>query len=588
MGGIAVTAAEAPVTAAPTATSIAAASTNVSDDDIWVGIEQGGKLVMKKSYYKMPPVSRDDEPKRPLRPKFLKVLGPSLYNDLARLHDWVEWAGQYIDELEKKVVDGEITRAQDQKVAANVMAELQKKYELKLSNSHIGFNELTTQAWEKNAREAFEQRKEDLKAAEVKAKRLQAESKTYQDLCDVVQSMSEKTGKAVREMRTLTAAKNRPQQAFDRWEKLYCEPNIGLVKLNQQVKKDRDENRRQYVEQMRSLQGRVDRVSKLTIQKLVEVALIEEQRQALVKEKEDWHIQKSQELSDSEQKCSIEAWIQQKIEEIKPEIMKEATEHAWMLQKHQWELQTVAVVEDAKEQGLTLGHTKGYKEGYAAGKADGRKVGYENGYKKGKTDVSANLQIQVDEARSEAYGDGSDEGYAAGMSEGYRRGLAERIEQDHEFWRQQGYSEGQVEGFARGKAEAYEKGRNAGYSQGHEKGYAEGQIEGYEQGYQEDHEDGSEGRREGDFLEGTRQGLLEGVEEGVRQGHEKGRLEGHKQGWYEGHKQGWYEGHKQGWYEGHKQGWHEGQKQGSDDGHKKGFFDGYEAGKSVWCGQRWV
>ena len=81
-----------------------------------------------------------------------------------------------------------------------------------------------------------EKRKEDLKITKMRLKHLQAKSKTLQDIFDAVVAIDNKVQKANRDMRNLATRKSTPQWAFDTWERQYCEPSIGLVQLNEQLK----------------------------------------------------------------------------------------------------------------------------------------------------------------------------------------------------------------------------------------------------------------------------------------------------------------------------------------------------------------
>ncbi|KAF1841585.1 uncharacterized protein K460DRAFT_409044 [Cucurbitaria berberidis CBS 394.84] len=293
--------------------SVTASRVEAGNGGRWVAIEEGGKLFMKKSFFKMPRIPRNGEPGRPPRPAAQKAFGPSLYSELARCYTWGEWAELYIEELERKMADGSIERALQRTRAADEMTTLHQEYKQKLHIAQTSSLATMEQESERRMQEAnakltsLMKREKDPKVAEAKVRRMQAELKTYQDLSDAVEHMGDKIEKAVREMRTLTAGKSRPQQAFDRWEKLYCEPSIRVVDLNRQMRKDRDKNQLEHIEKVKTLQGREEMVSKLTIQGVLEVALLEKQRQDFDAEVEKWRIQKGQELSESEQKDIMEA-----------------------------------------------------------------------------------------------------------------------------------------------------------------------------------------------------------------------------------------------------------------------------------------
>ncbi|KAJ4374271.1 hypothetical protein N0V83_003012 [Neocucurbitaria cava] len=410
-----------------------ASGAEASNGDKRVAIEQGGKIVVKEPYYPEITGPQDRAPDRPLRPALQ-------YSDLTRHIEWAEWAEQYVKQLEEKIVEGEIGRAEDKNKAAAKMAELRDEYKKRLRTARSGSVATANAQHEKEVRAALRKRENNIKVAEAKARRMQEESKTYQDLCDGIQSLGNRTETALRQMRTLTAAKNRAQAAFNRWETSFCEPNIRFLDLNRKIKEEREEIRQHHAEQMELVCDQKEQLDKLTQQKVEELASLDEQLRDLAAEKKAWRLQKGQELSElseSEQKGAMEVWMEQKIEEIKPLIMQEATKHAWSLQKPQWELQTAAALEIAEERGHKRGHWEGDKEGYVRGHKEGDEEGYArgqlDGYEKGTTDANTFVSRLIKQARSKAREGAYKEGHKTGLREGGYSSFAEGFDMGREY-----------------------------------------------------------------------------------------------------------------------------------------------------------
>jgi hypothetical protein len=197
----------------------------------------------------------------------------------------MDWAVSYIEELERKNLEGEIERSEEREKAAEVTADLKKERQEK--PEIMGTNYLNTmEATDKIA--LFEQREKDLKFRELKAKQMQVKSKTYQDLFDAILSMGSKMDKAVRDMRNLTACKNTAQPAFDKWQKQYCEPIMRLVDVTQAVtpavEKERDENRRKYAERIGVIRKREEQATEPLRRRQYELELLEDKNQHLLAE----------------------------------------------------------------------------------------------------------------------------------------------------------------------------------------------------------------------------------------------------------------------------------------------------------------
>jgi hypothetical protein len=136
-------------------------------------------------------------------------------------------------------------------------------------------------------------REDTLKAAELKVKQIQAQSKRYEDVCKDVKNLGEKINDAVHEMKTLVVGKGHPERAFMRWENTHCGPDVKavLVQLSKQHRIEEEVLRAEHAERLNIVLGRGLELSELTIQKDEEIAKAKKERSEVGTEREKIRIE---------------------------------------------------------------------------------------------------------------------------------------------------------------------------------------------------------------------------------------------------------------------------------------------------------
>ncbi|KAI4676244.1 uncharacterized protein J4E84_009641 [Alternaria hordeiaustralica] len=357
------------------------ASTEGNSGGRWINVSRDGKLVFKKSAFPYSRLSLTEQPPRPIRPTFQKVPNASLHQENKRCHDFIEWLEKKVEDQEKRMVHAEIGRAEDRKRAVDDLVEL--KQHNKRAVTDFGCATAEKKEYEKRMMVAedklasLEQREEALKIAKLKLKHLQAKSKTFQDLSDAVVAMGTKVEKASRDMKNSAARKSTPQSAFK---------NIRLVQLNEQLKQERDKNREEHAELNKTLQEQEISHSQTRDQNEEEGARLAIERQAFLAEKQAWHLQRGQTLSDTEFKLTLNVCVEKQLEKITPLIVEEARRYIWTLQEAEWGEHESESIANAKEQGYEDGYTEGLAEGRRIASADMSEIeceAYDNGYSVG-------------------------------------------------------------------------------------------------------------------------------------------------------------------------------------------------------------
>ena len=498
------------------------------------------------------------------------------------------------------MVHAEIGRAEDRKRAADDLVEL--KQHNRRAVTDFGCATAEKKEYEKRMMVAedklasLEQREEALKIAKLKLKHLQAKSKTFQDLSDAVVAMGTTVEKASRDMRNSAARKSTLQSAFEKWERQYCEPSIRLVQLNEQLKQERDKNREEHAELNKTLQEQEISHSQTRDQNEEEGARLAIERQAFLAEKQAWHLQRGQTLSDTEFKLTLNVCVEKQLEKITPLIVEEARRYIWTLQEAEWGEHESESIANAKEQGYEDGYTEGLAEGRRIASADmseieceaydnGYSVGYEAGKIFGMDWVEVEHEMKLPRIQEDAgyaretillstirkidyVTDGTVRRVFACCSDmtcsrhrretvvehqfNYGKTYPRLHSQDHEGNDTDCVKE-YTRGQADGEAQEYEKGQNARQSQGHQKGYSKG----YAQGVTAGRSQGKAGVRKNGYNEGYADANA-GFDGRLDAAHRKGvdaveetfkpRLDSERQaGKTLGYNSGWIDG-----YEAHK------------------------------------
>ena len=213
------------------------------------------------------------------------------------------------------------------------------------------------------------EREKDLKAGELRIKQIHVKSKTYQDLSNIVSDMGSKMEKSVRDMRNPSARKHTTQSASDKWQENYCVPNTRLTDITQTVERERDDNRQKYVERINAVREREEQTTELLQRRQYEVELLADERQLFSAEQVQWRVCQGQELTETELKDIMEAYVETRIEAIKPAMIREARRCNWALHQHEWATHKTTALAEAREQGVQEVHRQGIDEGYAKGRA---------------------------------------------------------------------------------------------------------------------------------------------------------------------------------------------------------------------------
>jgi flagellar biosynthesis/type III secretory pathway protein FliH len=430
-----------------------------------------------------------------------------------------------MEHQERRLVRGEIGRAEDSKRAAEDIAEL-KKHDRRAVKD-FGSAMAEKKEWVKKTKEIVrklalvEQREEDLKTAETRLKHRQARSKTFQDLSEAVAGMGTKVEKASRDMRNASARKSNLQSAVEKWQRQYCEPSIQLVQLNEQLKQEQDKNQEEHALHVKTMQEE-EESQRLQMERNEEERVrLAAERQAFVVEKQEWYLQKGRTLSGTGFDLTLDACVEKRIEDITPVLMEEAQRYIWKLQMADWDARKIKIVTNAKEQSHEDGYTQGLAEARRIASADVSEIegkayedGYSVGYEAGKTFgmnwVEMEHKTQLPRIQEETeytrettllstiqkidyVADGKVRRIFACCPDMTCSAHGEETVLEHQF-SYGNYSRGAeddadtdrvneyIRGNADGQAQGYERGRSAGHSQGHQKGYTKGYAVGRSQG----------------------------------------------------------------------------------------------------------
>jgi len=502
-----------------------------------------GTVVLLDTLSDPPEILRKDEPPWPHRPQTDE---PS--NLATVCHKWVDWAESHIQGLEKKIVDAETKQAEDQRKAADDVAEEHSKYLQALADNSV--IEARKKESEKRTKEAedklagLEKREEDLKVAETRVKHDRAKSKNIQDLLDAVAAIGTKVEKANQDMRNLSARKSTPQSAIDKWTKQYCEPNIRVVDLGKQIRAERESYRKEHEESLKKAQGREELLDQRTRSLEQSLAALTVDRIKFQTEQQTWRLQKGEELSGSELKSTMEVWLTEKVDQLRPAIETEASRRNWVLQQREWDSHKKSMMEMARGKAYKEGHSQGKREGYAEGLREESEEAYQRAYEDGRSDsiqCHDTWQLRLHEKAYEAFYDGYDMAggtYTPGWHSAFTKcQLALRAQNGQTTDYEQGYKMGKLAVTNLNK-DRYKRDWDAGYMAGKVAGISErettlstvSKIESERVGFNDGH---SKGYQEGHAV-GQAEGLVEGKELGDAAGRSRGYDIGHAEGLAEG------------------------------------------------------
>lgn len=269
------------------------------------------------------------------------------------------------------------------------------------------------------------------------------------DIYDAIQSLGDRMEDGMHHFNNLAASKNRIEQAVKRWEAMYCEPTIKIIKLQAHVHAEKEKHRKEYSRQMKVLNENAEKLKQSAARHVTIARTLRKERAVFDQEQEKWRMQKTRELEGTELEAVQELWLSTQEERVKAEV------------------KTHIRAECAKAQ------EEGRKAGYVAGIYDGVKKGHLEGQVYAATIWKERVTSAEKASRNNSYSAGRAQGHADGRREGYNVGISDG-------WHV-GLAAGKEEG-ARERGEtneqSYERGRDEGHTQRHYEGYAKGFAQG--------------------------------------------------------------------------------------------------------------
>ena len=281
------------------------------------------------------------------------------------------------------------------------------------------------------------------------------------DLYDAVWALGDKTDKAMRDMRNLVAGKNRPEQAFSKWEKTFCEQSIKLVQLNERLRSKQDKQKQEVKEQEAMLEAREGIVTYTESRLNMATRSLDNDRQAFSNEQHQWRVECASDLQGTDLEVVQTLWLEAKEEQIIPALRAEAISLATIEVENQLEPVHRAACAEARSKGHTEGMAEALqvleereRAAHEAGSASGRDTGKMEGHETGRCEGHATGRLE-----------GFRDGYEAGESEGVKRGRNESQAQAEAKWKTKVIS---------AEKKCHAEGRSVGMAEGEAKGYAEG------------------------------------------------------------------------------------------------------------------
>ena len=281
------------------------------------------------------------------------------------------------------------------------------------------------------------------------------------DIYDAIQSLGDRMEDGMHHFNNLAASKNRIEQAVKRWEAMYCEPTIKIIKLQAHVHAEKEKHRKEYSRQMKVLNENAEKLKQSAARHVTIARTLRKERAVFDQEQEKWRMQKTRELEGTELEAVQELWLSTQEERVKAEV------------KKQTETEVRRTVEPHIRAECAKAQEEGCKAGYVAEIYDGVKKGHLEGqvyaatiWKERVTSAEkASRNNSYSAGRAQGHADGRREGYNVGISDGFNIGLAASKE---EGARERGETNEQ----------SYERGRDEGHTQGHYEGYAKGFAQG--------------------------------------------------------------------------------------------------------------
>jgi hypothetical protein len=302
--------------------------------------------------------------------------------------------------------------------------------------------------------------------------------KADQLFLDAVLNMETVVEKARREMSNLVAGKNRPTQAFAKWEKDVCRPSLDILHVAEQLKNDGDRCEKMHADQMLELLRREEKVqhreecTERTREK--QYKKLREEQETFAKEQGKCRLKRAEKLEGEDLRVVEETWFRTQEQNVRAQIWDEAKEANY------------ALVKEELEQEHAAQRRREWRSG--------REAGYEDGRKQGQADILNRYQAQLNEARADGY-----------------HTCQQEAEDAEVRTREMHYNDGYTKGLEAGNEEGYKKGLEVG----NEVGYKHGQEVGNEEGYAKGVEVGNE-QAETAFETTKEELFYRGLHRGVR------------------------------------------------------------------------
>jgi hypothetical protein len=289
------------------------------------------------------------------------------------------------------------------------------------------------------------------------------------DIYDAIQSLGNRMEDGMHHFNNLAASKNRLEQAVKRWEAMYCEPTIKIIKLQAHVHAEKEKHRKEYSRQMKVLNENAEELKQSAARHVTIARALGEERAVFDEEQEKWRMQKAQELEGTELEAVQELWLSTQEERVKAEVKKQTeTEVRRTVEPH-----IRAECAKAQEEGCKAGYVAGIYDGVKKGHLEGQVYATTIWRERVTSAENASRNNSYTAGRAQGHADGRREGYNVGISDGFNIGLAAS---KREGARERGETNQQ----------SYERGRDEGHSQGHYEGYAKGFAQGLDAVEQEE------------------------------------------------------------------------------------------------------
>ncbi|KAH5201880.1 hypothetical protein HBH77_125800 [Parastagonospora nodorum] len=333
-----------------------------------------------------------DEPHRPQPSQDLLQFFPSL----SQYTTWIKWAENRMQTLSRSEPTAEqshvSTQAEIRNLTAKIKLQDERMAKLRREKSAqvqaLLDSRVEKQDWFDEQMATLVTRAQEIKEMEMAAARPKTGPKADQSLLEAVANLGKVTEKARRDMSNLVAGKNRPEQAFTKWETTYCKPSLDILHLAKQIKQDQESHQKQLAEQLANLVRREETTKYLEDFNSRTAASreksIEKKAREFEEEQEEWRLQRAMNLAGEELKIVEEKWNKLHEQAFKAQIWDEAKKA------------NIA----AAEKSLELKHKKNCSEWYKSG----RVLGHNEGLKQGRVDTLREFKAQLDAAHASGYG----------------------------------------------------------------------------------------------------------------------------------------------------------------------------------------